>query len=90
VWKDQITEINHRGNVVRNSRTLVSGEKVNDDITVSNSISIVRSPYASEHFFDIRYVVWAGKRWKVTNVDVESNAPRLTLSLGSVYNGPTP
>jgi hypothetical protein len=90
IWVEQITEINYRGNVLRNSRNLLSGETLNDDVTVSNSISIVGDPYAIEHFFDIRYVVWAGVRWTVTSVDVEVNNPRLTLSLGSVYNGPTP
>lgn len=86
VYEDQITERFYMGDVVRNSRTLRDGEKVNDDLEVSNSISIVADPYANDHFFAIRYIEWAGTLWKVSQVEVLS--PRLLLRLGGVYNGP--
>ncbi len=60
VWVDQITEILYFGDVIRNSRGLADGEKVNNDLTVGNSISIVADPYAREHFFAMRYIKWAG------------------------------
>lgn len=88
VWVDTITEIPYFGDVIRNTRKLDSGEKLNDDISVSNSISIVADDQAIKHFFQIKYVRWAGVLWTVTNVEVKS--PRLVLSLGKVYNGPTP
>lgn len=86
VWEDVISEKVYRGNVVRNTRRLQEGVGVNDDITVSNSISIVADPYASKHIFAMRYVKWAGTLWTVTDVEVQS--PRLILRLGEVYNGP--
>lgn len=82
-----ITERSYGGDVIRNSRTLESGEKVNDDLSVNNSISIVSDEYANQHFFAIRYVEWAGALWRVQAV--ESQSPRLILRLGGVYNGPT-
>lgn len=88
VWVDEITEYAYTGNVIRNTRNMDPGDKVNNDISVSNSISVIADEYAIQHFFNIRYVKWAGARWTVTNVEVQS--PRLILSLGSVYNGPTP
>lgn len=88
VWKDVITEIPYFGDVIRNTRKLESGENLNDDLKVNNSISIVADEYAIKHFFKIKYVRWEGVLWTVTNVEVRS--PRLILSLGSVYNGPTP
>lgn len=88
VWVDVITEFPYFGDVIRNTRTLENGEKLNDDISVGNSISIVADEYANDHFFDIRYVMWEGKPWTVTTVEVRS--PRLILSLGKVYNGPLP
>ena len=88
VWKDEITEYPYYGEVIDNSRRLEQGESVNKDITTGNSISILADDYAIEHFFAIRYVRWAGALWTVTTVKVKS--PRLILSLGSVYNGPTP
>ena len=87
VWVDVITEYSYFGDVIRNTRKLESGESLNDDIAVVNSISIVADDYAIEHFSKIKYVRWAGTLWTVTNVEVRS--PRLILSLGSVYNGPT-
>jgi hypothetical protein len=87
VWEDTITERHYFGDVIRNTRKLQDGSKVNDDISVQNSISIVADAYAGENFFAIRYIRWAGALWKVTDVEVQS--PRLILRLGSVYNGPT-
>jgi hypothetical protein len=81
-----ITERIYGGDVVRNTRRLEAGEKVNPDLAVSNSISIVADSYANEHFFAIRYVEWAGTLWQVT--DVEMQSPRLILRLGGIYNGP--
>lgn len=73
------------GDVIKNTRRLDNGEKVIDDISVNNSISILADEYAFEHFFAIKYVCWMGAKWKVTNVEVQS--PRLVLTLGGLYNG---
>lgn len=86
VWKDSIKEVKYFGDVIRNTRRLESGEKVNNDLSVGNSISIVADAYANEHFFAIRYIRWAGTLWTVSDVEVQS--PRLILRLGGVYNGP--
>lgn len=88
VWVDEIVEFPYQGDVIRNTRRLDDNEKVNADITVGNSISVVADEYAFEHFFNIKYVRWAGVLWTVTTVEVRN--PRLILSLGGVYNGPTP
>lgn len=85
VWNDVITERTAYGDVIRNTRDLVEGEKVNKDITVGNSISIVADAYANEHFHAIRYIAWQGALWTVINVRVEP--PRLILRLGGLYNG---
>lgn len=87
LWEDVIVEKTYFGDVIRNTRKLQDGSKVNDDLSVQNSISIVADAYAGEHFFAIRYIRWAGALWKVSDVEVQS--PRLLLRLGSKYNGPT-
>lgn len=88
VHVDQIHERSHFGDVVRNSLKFREGESVNNDLSVSNSISIVADAYAREHFSAIRYVEWAGAKWSVEDIEVQS--PRLLLRLGGVYNGPIP
>lgn len=87
IWKDVIIARTYYGDVVRNSVRFQENGKVNTDLTLGNSISIVADAYANEHFFAVRYVEWAGVLWTVTEVTVES--PRLLLRLGGVYNGPT-
>jgi len=86
IFVDEITEYSYYGDIVRDSRNLTKGENLNDNVTVSNSITIIADEYAFSHIFAIRYVSWAGALWTVTNVEVKS--PRLTLSLGNIYNGP--
>jgi len=88
IWVDTITEYSYYGDVVRNTRYLQSEENLNGDISVQNSISVIADQQAIDHFFKIKYVRWAGVLWTVTSVEVQS--PRLILSLGRVYNGPTP
>lgn len=88
VHEDQIHERSHFGDVVRNSLKFREGESVNNDLSVSNSVSIVADAYANEHFHAIRYVQWAGALWSVSEIEVQS--PRLILRLGGVYNGPRP
>lgn len=86
VYEDVITEYQYRGDVLRNARQLKDGESVNNDISVSNSISIVADAYANANFHAIRYIEWMGTLWTVSDVEVQS--PRLLLRLGGVYNGP--
>ena len=85
VWVEDIVEKNYYGDIVRNIRNLESSGKVNDDISLSNNISIVSDPYAVENFHSIRYVEFMNAKWKVLKVEV--NYPRLLLVLGGVYNG---
>ncbi|MFL6416842.1 MAG: hypothetical protein ACJ74Y_14355 [Bryobacteraceae bacterium] len=88
VWTEVMIERPLYGDVVRNTRRLITGEDLNSDLTTGNSISVVADAYALDNIFAIRYVEWMGSLWVVTDVEVQ--APRLLLRLGGVYNGPTP
>lgn len=86
IWEDVIVEKTYSGDVFRAIRQLREGERVNGDLSVNNSISIVADAYANANFMNIRYVEWVGTLWTVS--DVEVRRPRLLLTLGGVYNGP--
>ena len=88
IWEDVITERQHFGDILRNTRKFREGESVNDNLVLANSVSIVADGFASENFSRIRYVVWRGAYWTVT--DIEEERPRLILRLGGIYNGPKP
>lgn len=88
IWTDEITEYPYYGDVIRNTRRSESSDKINDDILVSNSISIVADQYANEHIFAMRYIRWAGSLWEISSAEVQR--PRIILQLGKLYNGPVP
>lgn len=85
IYEEQIIETEYIGDVLRNTRRLREGSKINDDITISNQISIIADPYASNNFHAMRYVTFMGAKWKVSDVEVQY--PRLILTLGGLYNG---
>lgn len=86
VHTEVITERAYFGDVFRNNRNLQSSGGVNDNIDISNEISIVADPFAYQNFHSMRYAEFMGTRWKITKVDAQQY-PRLVLSLGGVYNG---
>lgn len=86
VWEESITTRQYYGDLIRNTRRLQSSsDQLNDNVTITNELSIVADPYANENFHSMRYAEFMGTRWKVETVEVQS--PRLILSLGGVYNG---
>lgn len=85
VYTEKIVDRDYYGDVIRNTRRLQSTDQVNDDIGISNEISIVADPYAMNNFHSMRWVEWMGTKWKAVSVDVQY--PRLTISLGEVWNG---
>ncbi len=88
VWEDTITAREYYGDVVKTARTLQQQENsVNDSIVVNNTIRIVADNFAEEHIFAIKYVAWSGALWKVRTAEVQR--PRIILTLGEAYNGPT-
>ena len=86
VFTPTITRVTYYGDILRNTRRLEETTKVNDDIVVNNSISIVADPYAVENFLSMRFVEWLGILWTISNVEIQG--PRLLLTLGGKYNGP--
>lgn len=84
IWEEQIVERTYRGDVIKNNSSRVSGEGLNDDIQISSDISIMADAFAYQNFAYIKYVDFMGAKWKVTSVTPER--PRITLTLGGIYN----
>ena len=88
LWKDEIEEHKHKGDVIRNTGTwTASSDSTNDDLNINNQISIVADPFARKNFHSMKYVRFMGANWKIKSV--EPRYPRLILTIGGVYNGPT-
>lgn len=88
VYNERAIERPYYGDLIRDTRREQAGEGVNDNVSIQNDISIVADIYAYQNLHRIKYVTFMGTRWNVTSVEIER--PRLILSVGGVYNGPTP
>ena len=84
VYVEEVIENEYYGDVIRNTRRLREAAKVNDDINISNQISIVADPFANNNFHAMRYIMFMGTKWKI--IEVEVQYPRLILSIGGLYN----
>lgn len=88
IWGPGVVERKYYGDLVNNRWKRQNSSNVNDDINISNDISILADPYAINHCSTMVYAEIMDTKWKITNVEVQY--PRLLLTIGGVYNGPTP
>lgn len=77
-----VIERQYFGDVLQNYKRDLNNQ-VNTNFNVSNRISVVADPFASENFHRIAYITFMGAKWRVHSVDVQW--PRLILDLGDVY-----
>lgn len=84
VWQEKYVEKKAYGDMLRRSWQFPGSEHLNNDVSISNQLSIVACRFAVENSAYLKYAVINGVRWKVT--DIELSYPRLTLTLGGVYN----
>ena len=85
-------EFPYRGDLLRNNiKREGNSDSINDNINISNQISIVANPYAKNHIYEMKYLKFQmpklGGVWKITNAEVQE--PRIVLTLGGVYSGIT-
>lgn len=83
IWDEKIYEKAYYGDVTRNSLGWQSGEYLNDNLTISNQISILADAYAYDNCHLIRYVEFMKHKWKVSNIEIQR--PRIILTLGGEY-----
>ena len=87
IYDDKIIERTYRGDILRNARHYEQMDSLSGGVQINNQLSILGDSFLFEHLSDIRYVLHRNQRWTVT---VEESYPRVTLSLGGLYNGQTP
>ena len=88
VWKDEVSEYECYGDIYDTNIRYERGIGLNEDLRISNTLSILGTPFFFKNFQYIRYITYLGSRWKVESI--KPSYPRLVLSLGGIYNGPTP
>lgn len=89
IWKpSEVTEKKARGDILNASVGLTSGDKLVDDITINNKLSIVMDPFINGNLERLKYVCMYGTRWEIKSISI--NRPRVILTIGGVYNGEIP
>ena len=84
VWEEILVKKHVCGEQLNTRSKWQTSNYLNDNIDISNQLSIVADPFAYQNFYNIRYVEYQGCKWKVTSVEIQR--PRLILSIGGVYN----
>lgn len=84
-WKHVMVEHEYGGETLRDAYDIQSTDKVNEDLRLSISFSLIADPFALQHCGAIRYIEFMGTLWKVTRI--EPRYPRIILTAGGVYNG---
>lgn len=85
VWTPMIIEKEYPGDMTSNRWRRQNSGEINDNINLSNVISILADQFALQNYSNMAYVEIAGTKWKIT--DIEIQIPRLLLTIGGVYNG---
>lgn len=89
IYKPDIVEKHYTGDVLRNSRRFQPTEnQQNENLTITNRLSIISDLYMQKNWSSVKYVSWNGVNWSVSSVDI-SSYPRVIIDLGGVYNGKT-
>lgn len=86
VWETVETVKRYCGDLVRNQRRWEDkSDTINENLTVSNEVSIVADKFAYDNLDAMKWVEVMGSKWKVNSVTIDY--PRIVLTVGGVYNG---
>lgn len=84
IWEETVIEKQYYGDLVKNTSRFTVSDSTNDNITISNSISIVADQYACYNYMHMRYVIFMNSKWKISNAELA--CPRIILTLGGQYH----
>ncbi len=86
VYESVSEERFYTGDLTRNNKRWQKAEGLNDDLVLSNEVSIVCDDFINANSQMIKYVTINGNdtKWKVNTIMMEY--PRIRLEIGGVYN----
>ena len=86
IWEEILVKKHVCGEQLNIRSKWQTSSQLNDNIDISNQLSIIADPFAYQNFYNIRYIEYLGCKWKVMAVELQR--PRLILTIGGVYNEP--
>lgn len=85
VWTKEIKEVHMYGDTLSYGAQPVSSDKVNQDVALSNEISLMGNPIIFENLSTLEYLILSGIKWEITSINLDP--PRIKVALGGVWNG---
>ena len=86
VWDPVITEKSYTGDLVRDNRRFNNdAENVVDNLSISNNISVISNKFMIDNLSYMTYVTFMNSKWKISSVEI--SYPRITITIGGLYNG---
>lgn len=86
IWVEhEIEPRYYYGDILSNVRRWDTVDKVNDNLRVSNRISVLGDPFAFANIEAMKWIEYMDAKWKISSVEIAY--PRLVIMLGDVYNG---
>lgn len=85
VFQPKAVEKFYKGTTKNIYRRWDQPQEVDDQLTLSEEITVVTNSYLLENIGALRYVVQYGTKWAVKSI--HHDRPRLVITLGGEYNG---
>lgn len=83
IWEPIAEEILYSGDVTETTARWDESGRINPDLQINHTISVVMDDYITHNMFALQYVCYMGRRWKASKISVVP--PRMILTLGSEY-----
>lgn len=85
IARDEYVERKFRATVTRLNNNMVSSGDVIDNLKMDMNFQIKMDKWTYENFQWLRYLVYNGAKWKITNVQVQR--PNMIVQVGGIFNG---
>lgn len=86
IYKESYVERSYKGDVLNKKYRWQETDHLNDDISITNEISIISDKFANTHLGTMRYVRWLDQIFKIESANIDLDRHRITLSLGGIFN----
>lgn len=83
IFEEQITSRRYRGTVTINAHRVTMEDTVNGQIKTGAMLSIMADKVLLTRAYDVRWIEYAGVKWKPSYVDIHH--PRVMFTLGERY-----
>lgn len=88
IYKEFYKERDYKGDVLNSKRSWDPSDSLNDNLNITNDISIISDSFAEIHFGVMRYVRWMSQVFEITSASIDVERHRITISLGGTFNVP--